>query len=72
LTTSVVNHLRESRFVLTDSITINQLNVDSRRVRIGWQTVVVNTSTFAFELPLQNSVEREIYDFSDMFSNISE
>ncbi len=72
LTTSVVNHLRESRFVLTDTININQLNVNSRRVRIGWQTVMVNTSNFDFALPLQNSVEREIYDFSDIFSSVIE
>jgi hypothetical protein len=36
-------------------------------VRIWWQTVVVNASAFNFALPLQNEVQREIYDFADIF-----
>jgi hypothetical protein len=34
LSTSIVNHLRESRYVLTDSINITQLTIDQKRVRI--------------------------------------
>lgn len=67
LSTSIVNHLRESRYVLTDSINITQLSIDQKRVRIWWQTVTVNASAFNFALPLQNEVQREIYDFADIF-----
>ena len=68
LITSIVNHLRESRYVLTDTININTLVVDKKKVKVWWQVVNVNTSSFDFSLPLQNEVQREIYDFT----NISE
>lgn len=65
LITSIVNHLRESRYVLTDSININSLVVEKRKVKVWWQMVTVNTSSFSFALPLQNDVQREIYDFTN-------
>ncbi len=65
LITSIINQLRESRYVLTDSININTLNVNKKKVRVGWQTVNVNSSSFNFTLPLQKEVQREVYDFSD-------
>lgn len=70
LMTTMVNHLRQSRYVLTDTVSVNQLNVDQKRVRVGGQTISVNTSSFSFTLPLQNAVEREIYDFTDRNNDI--
>lgn len=65
LVTSIINNLRASRYVLTDSINVNTLKVAKKKIKIGWQTVTVNSSAFDFQLPLQNDVQREIYDFSD-------
>ncbi len=65
LVTSIINNLRESRYVLTDSINVNTLKVNKKKIKIGWQTVTVNSSSFDFQLPLQNDVQREIYDFAD-------
>ena len=65
LITSIVNHLRESRYVLTNSINVKQLVVDKKKVRVWGQIVNVNTSSFDFILPLQNEVQREIYDFAN-------
>lgn len=69
LITSIVNHLRESRYVLTSSINVNQLVVDKRKVKIWGQIVTVNTSNFDFSLPLQNEVQREIYDFTNVIKD---
>ncbi len=69
LVTSIINNLRASRYVLTDSINVNTLKVNKKKIKIGWQTVTVNSSSFDFQLPLQNDVQREIYDFSDEQSN---
>jgi hypothetical protein len=65
IVTNIINHLRESRFVLTDSINVTSLNVAKKKIKVGWQVVVVNASSFTFSFPLQNAVQREIYDFSD-------
>lgn len=65
IVTSIINHLRESRFVLTDSINVDSLNVIKKKIKVGGQVVSVNSSSFSFSLPLQNQVQREIYDFAD-------
>ncbi len=66
LVTSIINNLRESRYVLTDAINISSLKVNKKKIKVGWETHVVNSSSFSFQLPLQSSVQREIYDFIDM------
>ena len=65
LITSVVNYLRESRYVITNNIKLSTLNIDKKTVKIWWQTITVNASTYSFTLPLQKEVVREIYDFAD-------
>lgn len=66
LVTSIINNLRESRYVLTDAINISSLKVNKKKIKVGWETYVVNSSSFSFQLPLQSNVQREIYDFTDM------
>jgi hypothetical protein len=68
LVTNLINHLRESRFILADSINIPSLEVVKKKIKIGGQIVPVNTSSFTFQLPLQNDVQREIYDFADVIA----
>lgn len=66
LVTSIINNLRESRYVLTDAINIGSLKVNKKKIKVGGETYVVNSSSFSFQLPLQSNVQREIYDFADM------
>lgn len=73
LVTSIINNLRESRYVLTDAINIGSLKVNKKKIKAGWETYVVNSSSFSFQLPLQTNVQREIYDFVDMWQrNVSD
>jgi hypothetical protein len=51
--------------VITDSINVSSLKVTKKKIKIGGQLVTVNSSSFSFSLPLQNDVQREIYDFTD-------
>lgn len=73
LVTSVINNLRTSRYVITDSINVSTLRVNKKKIKIGGETITVNSSNFDFQLPLQIWVQREIYDFADMVQrNIDE
>lgn len=55
----LINGLRESHFILWDTIKIDTLKVTKRNIG----EVVLNTSSFTFNIPVQKAVEREIYDF---------
>lgn len=66
LVTSIINNLRESRYVITDTININSLKVNKKKIKVWGESITVNNSTFNFQLPLQSTVQREIYDFADL------
>lgn len=55
----LINWLRESHFILWDTIKFDSLKVNKRKVK----EITVNTSTFTFNIPVQKATEKEIYDF---------
>jgi hypothetical protein len=57
--------LKQSFFVIGDSINIDKLNIKQQTITIWNIQIPVNTSFMTFDLPLQNSSEREIFDFYD-------
>lgn len=67
LVTSIINNLRESRYVITETINISTLKVNKKKIKVWWENFTVNSSTFNFQLPLQSTVQREIYDFADLW-----
>lgn len=68
---SMVNLLKQSLFVIGDSINVNKLNIQKRDISVGELQIPVSTSSMAFDLPLQNASEREIYDFYDTSDSLS-
>ena len=62
---TLVKLLRQSLFVIWDSINIDKLNIKQQNITVGNIQVPVNTSFMSFDLPLQNSSQREIFDFYD-------
>lgn len=62
---NLVNLLKQSLFVIGDSINVNKLNIQKKDISLGDIQIPVSTSSMNFNLPLQNSSEREIYDFYD-------
>ena len=59
--------LKQSFFVIGDSINIDKLNIKQQNLTIWNIQIPVNTSFMTFDLPLQNSSEREIFDFYDNY-----
>jgi len=62
---TLVTLLKQSFFVIGDSINIDKLNIKQQTITIWNIQIPVNTSFMVFDLPLQNSSEREIFDFYD-------
>lgn len=60
---TLVSLLKQSYFVIGDSINIDKLNIKQQNITVGNIQIPVNTSFMTFDLPLQNSSEREIFDF---------
>jgi hypothetical protein len=58
----VINTLKQSRFVLGNSVDTKQLVIQPRVVRIGSNQITVNSSSMTFTLPIQQSWMTEIYD----------
>lgn len=63
--TNLLNLLKQSIFVVSDSISIKQLAINEQNVDESWRTVKYHSSSTSFSLPIQKSVEREITDFVD-------
>lgn len=61
--TNLVNLLKQSKFVLWSDININKLEVQKKNINVWGNTDQIYTSTMRFELPLQKSTQREIFDF---------
>jgi hypothetical protein len=59
----LVNLLRQSLVVIWESINVNKLNIKPKILTVGDIKIPVNTSSMKFNLPLQSSSQREIYDF---------
>lgn len=62
---TLVNLLKQSLFVIGDSINVNKLNIQQKNVTIGEIQIPISTSSMNFDLPLQKPSEREIYDYYD-------
>ena len=60
---ALVSLLKQSLFVIGDSIAIDQINIRKQVVNIGNIQVPINSAIMNFNLPLQNPAEREIFDF---------
>jgi hypothetical protein len=60
---TLVTLLKQSFFVIGDSINIDRLNIKEQNITIGNVQIPIHTSFMTFDLPLQNPAEREISDF---------
>lgn len=60
---TLVTLLKQSAFVIWDSINVDKLNIKQQNINVWNIQIPVNTSFMTFDLPLQNSSEREIFDF---------
>ena len=63
---TLVNLLKQSLFVIGDSISVQNITVKDQNLTVWNVQIPIKTSSMSFNLPLQNSSEREIFDFLDM------
>ncbi|NOZ43602.1 MAG: hypothetical protein GXP45_00225 [bacterium] len=71
IVTQLLNFLKQSIFVVGDSINVKNLDVENKIVQIGNQKFNINHSRMSFSLPIQKSSQREIFDFVDNVDNIN-
>lgn len=63
IVTNIIKLLRESHFIMWSDIKLNDVKINKRKVKMWDWEINVNNSSFTFNIPVQKSVEREIYDF---------
>ena len=64
--TNLINLLKQSVFIIWGDINTKTITIDTRVVEVGNTPYTVNTSSKRFEVPLQKSTEREIFDYIDI------
>jgi hypothetical protein len=64
--TNLLNLLRQSTFIVWDSIDMKNLKVKQKNIMIWSTEFVVNNFFMTFTLPIQKVTEREIADFNDI------
>jgi hypothetical protein len=63
---SLINFLKQSKFILWKDITTKNIKVQPRNITIWSNQFNVNHSSMNFSLPIQKDAEREIFDFVDI------
>ena len=70
IVTQLLNLLKQSTFIIGETIDIRNLKVEPKLVSIWESQFTINNSQMSFNLPIQKSSQREIYDFSESLENI--
>lgn len=61
--TNLVNLLKQSKFVLWESINVNKLNITKKDIKVWWNPEQIYSTELVFSLPLQKWTQREIFDY---------
>jgi hypothetical protein len=62
---NLINNLKQSKFIVWESISTKSLKIETETISIGSTQFVVHNSNKTFTLPIQKEGEREIFDFVD-------
>ncbi len=62
---SLINNLKQSKFIVGESISTKSLKIETEIISIWSTQFVVHNSNKTFTLPIQKEGEREIFDFVD-------
>lgn len=62
---NLINNLKQSKFIVWESISTKNLKIDTKVINIGSTQFVIHNSNKTFTLPIQKENEREIFDFVD-------
>jgi len=70
IVTQLLNLLKQSTFIIWETIDIRNLKVEPKLVSIWENQFTINNSQMSFNLPIQKNTQREIYDFAEWLENI--
>lgn len=68
IVSELIKLLKQSTFILGKAIDAKDIKVTPKQVSIGGSKYVVNNSVKNFNLPIQKSTDREIFDFMDTYT----
>lgn len=63
IVSTLASFLRQSLFVIGDSIKIDQIDIQEQIISIGNIQVPIKRSSMTFNLPLQSEAQREVFDY---------
>ena len=63
----LIKLLKQSTFIVGKAIDAKDIKVSPKQVTIGGSKYIVNNSVKTFNLPIQKTTEREIFDFMDSY-----
>ncbi|MDR3168390.1 MAG: hypothetical protein LBU27_01110 [Candidatus Peribacteria bacterium] len=66
--TNLINLLKQSIFIIGADIDTKTITISTRTIDAGNVSYTVNTSSKQFNLPIQKTTEREIFDYIDIDS----
>jgi hypothetical protein len=64
IVSNLLNLIKQSLFVISENIDAKQLKIVPKTIKIGSTVFNVNNSTMTFGLPVQETTQREITDYS--------
>jgi hypothetical protein len=64
IVTNLLNLITQSLYVLSESVDAKTLKITPKTIKIGSTVFTVNNSTMDFILPIQQSTQREITDYT--------
>lgn len=59
----LTNMLRESHYIIWEDIKLDKLELENNKIKVWDLEFLAITSKFKFDIPIQKSIEREIFDF---------
>lgn len=67
IVSELIKLLKQSTFILGKAIDAKDVQVNAKKIEIGWSEYTVNNSVKTFTLPIQKETEREIFDYVDVY-----
>ena len=67
IVSELIKLLKQSTFILGKSIEAKDIRVSPKQITMWNQKFVVNNSVMTFNLPIQKTTTREIFDYSDTY-----
>lgn len=69
IVSELIKLLKQSTFIVGKAIDAKDIKVTSKQITVGWSKYTVNNSVKNFNLPIQKTTDREIFDFVESYTS---